>query len=214
MNPYDVDSYGQYIQEILDSYNFIGVSERMDETLVVLKLLLGLEIQDVLFLPDPPKATTTANNNNDNKQNNDKKVNIIKNENNGVTGSISYYDYWDKNDCRLIPEVQVTMEMKEWFYTEEFYLFTHGDVLFYKAVNASLDRTIDALGRDVVEKGVKQLRWALSQANKACPNAKHRCSTDGVVQSKTDCLFSDVGCGYECLDTVAQTLSTNSDFPK
>jgi hypothetical protein len=38
-----------YVQEILQGYDFLGVSERMDESLAVLQLLLGLETQDSLF---------------------------------------------------------------------------------------------------------------------------------------------------------------------
>ena len=38
------------IDKILDNYDFIGVTDRFDESLVVLQLLLGLETSDILYL--------------------------------------------------------------------------------------------------------------------------------------------------------------------
>jgi hypothetical protein len=195
INPYNVDSYERFVQVILESYDFIGVSERMDESLVVLQLLLGLETQDLLYLPTAPKAT---NNNNDI---------------NDPTGTaLDYYEQWGNNECRPVPEAKVTVEMKEWLYSEEFEAFVQGDVMFYKAVNASLDITIDALGRDRVQRGVKQLQWALALAREACPNVQYPCSSNGEMPPKTDCIFSNVACGYECLDTVGANIATNPDF--
>jgi hypothetical protein len=49
LNAYRDDLHETYVQEILQGYDFLGVSERMDESLAVLQLLLGLETQDSLF---------------------------------------------------------------------------------------------------------------------------------------------------------------------
>ncbi len=38
------------VGDILKDYDFIGITERMDETLVVLSLLLDLPLSDVLYL--------------------------------------------------------------------------------------------------------------------------------------------------------------------
>ena len=38
------------IQEILDEYDFLAVTERMDESIVALQMILGLDSSDVLFL--------------------------------------------------------------------------------------------------------------------------------------------------------------------
>ena len=52
LNPYRHDLYERvFLQDILDQYDFLGVTERMDESLVVLQLLLGLETYDILYLP-------------------------------------------------------------------------------------------------------------------------------------------------------------------
>lgn len=179
LNPYNIERQ-PYIRELLDSYNFLGVSERIDESLVVLMIILGLETRDILYLSTPKASSKDSSH-------------------------IDYYENWRKNECRPIPISEVTLEMKQWFYSEEFEAFIEADVMFYKAVNASLDETIDNIGRERVEKAVKQLQWAQSQVEENC-DARFPCSPDGEFQKETDCLFSDVGCGYECLDEIGKNL--------
>jgi hypothetical protein len=38
------------VKEIIDGYDFIGITERMDESLVVFKMLLGLDLEDILYV--------------------------------------------------------------------------------------------------------------------------------------------------------------------
>lgn len=40
------------VMDVVDSFHFIGVLERLDESLVVMRRLLGLSWKDILFLPD------------------------------------------------------------------------------------------------------------------------------------------------------------------
>ena len=40
-----------FIDSLIPSYDFIGISERFDDSLVVLKLLLGLQTSDMLCVP-------------------------------------------------------------------------------------------------------------------------------------------------------------------
>jgi hypothetical protein len=99
--------------------------------------------------------------------------------------------------------------MKDWFYSDEFEAYTEADVLVYKAVNRSLDLTIDSLGREKVEKAVRDLQIANSLAQEQCSHVRFPCSSDGKVQTETDCLIPDmgIGCGYKCIDEVSKTLS-------
>jgi hypothetical protein len=41
---------GDMVSQLLDGYDFVGVSERMDESVVVLQMLLGLEPVDVMYM--------------------------------------------------------------------------------------------------------------------------------------------------------------------
>ena len=50
--PYTIDSWSDAVDElnfVLQEYDFIGVTERLDESLVVLMLLLRLPMADVLY---------------------------------------------------------------------------------------------------------------------------------------------------------------------
>ena len=193
-NPYKKEHEADS-RELLESYDFLGVSERMDESLAVLKIILNLDIQDVLYLTIA-KATSSS-----------------KNTNGALIDSsnVDYYENWGK-ECRAIPKPEITLAMKEWFHSEEFEAFIEADVIFYKAVNASLDKTIAELGRDLVEKTVKQIRWAQKVVEEKCQNVRFPCSSEGELQKETDCLFSNIGCGYNCLDELGETLSQDPGF--
>jgi hypothetical protein len=181
LNPYRLDLFPLFLEQLLASYDFLGVSERMDESLVVLQLLLGLETQDILYL-----STKTS-------------------------GSYEFFPQQQK--CVLIQKSKVTPEMKEWFYSEDFDVFLQADVLVYKAANASLDRTIDSLGRDRVDKALKRLQWAQRLAQETCGAVtKFPCTAEGAREPVTDCLQQDVACGYKCLDRVGAALAKNADF--
>lgn len=39
----------QYVRDTLGKYDFVGVVERFDESLVALQLLMGLETSDILY---------------------------------------------------------------------------------------------------------------------------------------------------------------------
>jgi hypothetical protein len=180
LNPYRLDLFPMFLEQLLASYDFLGVSERMDESLVVLQLLLGLETQDILYL-----STKTSG---------------------------SYEFFPGQQRCVLIQKHKVTMEMKEWLYSEDFDYYLQADVLVYQAINASLDRTIHELGRDRVDKALQQLQWAQRLVQDTCGGTvtKFPCTAKGVREPVTDCLQQDVACGYKCLDQVGATL--DADF--
>jgi hypothetical protein len=191
LDPYTKE-HERHTQELLESYDFLGVSERMDESLAVLKIILNLDIQDVLYIPFENAGAGSTNKT--------------------ISATVDYYQNWRKDECRAIPKSDVTLEMKEWFHGEEFEAFIEGDVLFYKAVNASLDKTIDKLGRDLVDKTVEQLRLAQKVVEEECQNIRFPCSSEGVFQKENDCLFSDIGCGFSCLDELGEKISRDPRF--
>lgn len=41
----------ELIENVLNEFNFIGITERFDESLVALQLILGLQTSDILYLP-------------------------------------------------------------------------------------------------------------------------------------------------------------------
>jgi hypothetical protein len=183
LNPYRQDLFPLFLEQLLESYDFLGVSERMDESLVVLQLLLGLETQDILYL-----STKTS-------------------------GSYEFVPGQQKCVFIQTSHTQITPEMKESFYSEDFELFLQADVLVYQAINASLDRTIERLGRDRVDKALKRLQWAQRLAQDTCGAVtRFPCSAQGEREPVTDCLQQDVACGCKCLDQVGAALAKNAKF--
>jgi hypothetical protein len=183
MNPQRTDLHPTYVQELLDGYDFLGVLERLDESLAVLQLLLGLHTEDLLHLPSR------------------------------TSGSYEATTSQTTKPCVYYHPSEITLEMKEWFYSPEFDEYFDADVLVYQAVNKSLDDTIDALGRERVDLAVRRFQWAQRRAKEQCADVvKFPCSADGVLQEPNDCLFSDVACGYQCLDKVGSELAENQEF--
>ena len=179
LNVYAKKSYPQFLQQIFEDYNYIGVSERMDESLVVLQLILGLETEDILYLPGK------------------------------VAGS---YDLFNSKCVEILP-TQKTPELKEFIYTPEMEDYLEPDVLFYRAANASLTKTIEALGTDRVNAALQKFKWAQAKAVERCAEkTMFPCSKTGLKQRENDCLRSDVACGYKCLDELSRQLP-NMKYP-
>merc|ERR1711862_715281 len=49
------DEIAYYVQDILDEYNFVGIYERLHESLVVFSMLMDMNINDVIFNYRPIK---------------------------------------------------------------------------------------------------------------------------------------------------------------
>jgi hypothetical protein len=73
----------------------------------------------------------------------------------------------------------------------------------------SLDLTIDKLGRIEFEIKLNKFRAARTIIQTKCKDVVFPCSSGGVKinSNKTDCLWQDSGCGFNCLDQVATELS-------
>lgn len=163
------------IQEILSEYDFIGISERMDETAVVLAMLLGLRLADVLYL--------------------------------NAKESGGYDDAQGGGKCQLIQRSFVSEGMRTYFAQPAWKRIIFADQLFYEAVNASFDLTIEYLGRERFEGQLARFRNALTVARETC--LRHEwfpCTSHGERNRNKSCLWKDSGCGYECLDRIATRL--------
>lgn len=174
----------QEIEHIMANYDFIGVSERMDESLVVLSMLLLIPIADIVVLPSKQSG--------------------------------GYDDGRSKKGCVKLKSKWSTPKIDEYLYGD--FLKGNWDYLLYQAANVSLDRTIDALGRDRVAEGVR-LYQHLSQQNEVeCRSkATFPCPTPPglknayfhTVRAQQSCYFEDAGCGHKCTDTALQTASSD-----
>ncbi len=103
----------------------------------------------------------------------------------------------------LIPPF-TTPEVEEYIYTD--FVQDNYDYMLYAVANRSLDRTIEALGRERVQEGVRYLNHLQHLAESEClEDARFPCSTNGTDQleaSWESCYAEDCGCGYTCVDRV------------
>jgi hypothetical protein len=159
------------IADIMEDYDLIMIMERMDESLVVLQMLLGLTTKEILYT----RARSAG----------------------------SFSNGFPARPCIYILPSFVSPGMEDFFASDEWQRQIATDVEFYKAAHKSLDRTIDALGRDEVEKHLGDLRAGLELANTHCEGrVRTMCSPAGEVvkgENKTCYIWAE-GCDHDCLD--------------
>jgi hypothetical protein len=167
----------QEIEHLIKNYDFLAISERMGESLVVLSMLLKVPLADVIVMPSKEAG--------------------------------GYDDGASKKGCVKIKQKWTTPKIDE--YLEGDFLKGNFDYLLYQATNASLDRTIDALGRNEVEAGVKLYYELLKKNDLVCrEQATFPCPISVPNQtylSKQDCYYHDAGCGHKCTDEALRTES-------
>jgi hypothetical protein len=164
----------QEIEDLMKEYDFIGVSERMDESIVVLSMLLKLLLADLIVMSS--------------KQ------------------AVGYDDGRSRRGCAKLENKWSTPVVDDYLYGD--FLKNNSDYLLYQTVNASLDKTIEALGADWVAAGVQRYHQ-LSKTNDAacryhavfpCPILPGEDARNQTLHSQQDRLFSDAGCGHKCTD--------------
>jgi hypothetical protein len=171
------DDITKGVEDILNEYDFIGITERMDESLVVLSLLLNLPLTDVLYLK--------------------------------AKGSGGFDDGGYRHTCTYIVPPYMSPGMKNFFVSPAWKERIVGDDWLYQVANQSLDKTIDALGKELVAEKVKQYKALRMLAEDTCAaKVQYPCDAGGVLNPRAPgCLWQDSGCGNNCLDNVTETWS-------
>lgn len=109
--------------------------------------------------------------------------------------------------CTYIQPSFVTTGMQDFFSSNLWKTKVDRDLALYRAVNRSMDLTIDYLGREEFERRLDSFRTALAMAEARCgPTAVFPCDRNGRINQHTDCYWKDSGCGSDCLDQVAVDL--------
>ena len=170
-------------QKILEQYDFIGVTERMAESLAVMTILWDLDPTDVIVLSAKQSS---------------------------VSNGESYDDGRYQNTCfKMIPAPKnmsdLQPSMAQYLQSKE-YIERNPDFLLYYAAHKALDRTIEAIGRDKVAERTETIMKLQSLAEERCQKeAIFPCSNEGIHQtelSEQNCYWNDAGCGYACVDQV------------
>jgi hypothetical protein len=170
----DPEAIQRNIKQVIQKYDFLALTERLDESLVAMQLLLDLPVSDIL-------STSSK-----------------------VGGGYFYVKQKGKSRCVPLqksfrsPAVQAYLESDEW------YAQNYGDYLLYAAANHSLDMTIERLGKERFSGALQEYRDALKLVKEECDaKTSFPCSASGRRQpglSKENCYQGDEGCGYPCID--------------
>jgi len=180
LNPHQVY---QNVQHTINEYDFILVTERMDESLVCLALLLGIDVGSVI-------VTSSK-----------------------VAGKNYHLGKPAGKPLICVPTVRsfVSPAVHSYLQSDEWRAANFGDYLLYQAANASLDYTIEnVIGRESFESTFSEYKRLKSLEAKECaPHVKFPCTNDGEPQpavAKTNCYLRmyDFGCGYPCLDQLLE----------
>ena len=160
-------------------YDFVGVVERFDESLVAMQLLLGLEASDILYFAVNRKEQWR-------KARLSRKKHVCRDS----------FD-WEV-DLVEEPSIREYLAQSEVWYAKNF-----GDYLLYHAASKSLDKTIEKIGEEYFAEELKKFRALKKRADEEC-SPIFSCALDGTAQFEEadyDCLSDGkIGCGYHCLD--------------
>ncbi len=106
--------------------------------------------------------------------------------------------------CHLIAKSNISPAIASFFSSPQWYAQNYEDYLLYKAVNRSLDLTIESLGRRRFEEALAKYNQLMEDAKVCEDEAITPCSSEGIHLNETDCyesdVYEDLGCGYACLD--------------
>ena len=176
------DQVIENVRQTVKDYDFLVVTERMDESLVAMALVMGLDVGDVLV---------TASK---------------------VAGSRYHFAKFAGHVSKCLPTVRsfISTDVQAFLDSNEWRAMNYGDLLLHAAASRSLDQTIQRIGRDRFDPALTEYRRFRALEKEQCaPNVKFPCSNEGQAQpklSRRSCYlpFYDFGCGYKCIDKLIE----------
>jgi hypothetical protein len=182
--PYDrkaLDASGgaaKFINAILDSYDFIAVTERMEESMVALSMILGVPLGDVLFLTAKGKGGY---------------------DDGGLRGKCTYI-----RPAFLTPGFQSTLDSDWWRAKSQWDRALH--VAANRSLDLTIDALGRAKFYEKVDR-YREAQKRAHEKCLSRPDV-FPCTEKGeyVPPERTKCLYFDSGCGSDCLDEVADEL--------
>jgi len=183
----DAAAVVENVRQVVETYDFLLVPERMDESLVALALILGIDVGDVLV---------TASK---------------------VAGSRYHLLHSKKNEFQCVPTVKsfVSDAVKAFFASDQWRAMNYGDYLLHEVAKQSLDLTVQQLGRDRFQAALSRYQHLRSLEQERCASSvAFPCSEDGVPQTEIaarNCYlrFYDFGCGYPCIDALVDNSTAS-----
>jgi hypothetical protein len=171
------------VKRIVESYGFVALVERMDESLVALSMLLRIPLTDVLI-------SSSAK----------------------VAGS-SYFMRYGKCvklvKAFTSPEVKTYLESKAWLAQNYGDILLHK--VINKSLEKTIDQVFSRSAFEEKLKEYKRLKALDMQL--CLPTTILPCSKDGINQvgpSRQNCYKEDYGCGYPCINAMLRNQSLHT----
>jgi hypothetical protein len=168
------------VREIVQSYDFLLVVERMDESLTALAMMTGLSLGDVLSTNSKVAGQYLVS----------------------TTGK-------HKGQCIQQVKGRMSVGVQRYLESSMWKAMNYGDYVLYEAANRSLDLTIDRLGRDKFNKQLVEFQRLKSQALQVCGDHLGLGCTSNGVPNPDKCYLRDFGCGYQCVDAMLRDDSSS-----
>ena len=179
------------VAQIMNDYDFILLAERMDESLVAMSFIMGVDVADVLVSSSKLSGSSYHG---------------IRRR----TGDLVCVKL-----IKAPPRNQMPLAVQDYLNSNEWRARNYGDYLLHQAANISLDQTIDRIGRGRFELELSRYRRLNAKANQECKNATFTpCSDHGIPQknkAKMNCYSRDKGCGFACIDAIVSRDTINTE---
>ena len=176
--------------DIIKYYDFIGITERMNESLATMILLWKLNVADVIVLSAKRSGGY---------------------DDGGYKGRCTQIQ-------KPSSDITTSTILQDYVRNGNFSNY-NADMLLYDAVNRSLDLTIEKVGGNAkVQSVVKLIEELQSVAETQCQReAVFPCSENGKIQkekAKESCYVQDAGCGHQCVTKVLSEYIANHPTPQ
>lgn len=170
----DPSAVHKKVYRLLQSYDFMIVVERMDESLTALALITGSSLADVLITSSKVAGSYLL-------------VRVGK----------------DAGHCRRQLKGELSEGVRNYTESDEWLAMNYADEILYRAANASLDRTIEQLGRERFDRSLDDFKQLKEKVLSACGSRLgYGCSDKGEPLPEEQCYLRDFGCGYSCVDSI------------
>jgi hypothetical protein len=161
-------------RSILHAYDFVAIQERMDESLVVLKMLLDLEDFDIIVLPAKQSGSYAM----------------------GPNGSCRIV-----NPTRSLPELEDYFKTDFPNNNYDYLLYAAANRSLDTTIDITLGRERVA---QEVQKHKRLQRFAQGKCRPEAFFPCSSTGKLQLAASKESCYHQDWGCGYQCLDRLAR----------
>ena len=164
----------------MDEYDFIGLVERFDESLVLLRLLLGLDAGDILYLPSKFSGAYTGAK---------KKGGCMK-----IPDKIDF------------PEMKPYLDSPAWKHKNAFTNEIHAAI--NRSLDLTIDHVGRQKFEEALSEHRHLLELSKKLCGDKAFFPCSREGVIQLEESKKSCYLKDHGCGYACLDDLYQNYTT------